>query len=95
MSRKEFLRLLENRLNAFCSLILDSILLIVWAAIQYYADHYLSYLNLQGTSLVIQRIIQALLGLVTLSFTAGSVYADIRIMFIRIQREIQKEKEGR
>lgn len=70
---------------------LDAIFLSVWVIVQYLVNWLIENLELGTVDRLVLYIFQLLFAISTLAPVALTIYRDIRVMFIRTQREIHEE----
>lgn len=71
--------------------ILDSLYLIIWAAVQWYADYLLSKYHFIGMNAIVQVIVQVLFAFSTIFPLCLFIYRDFRIAWLRVNRQIENE----
>lgn len=72
---------------------IDVVYLAIWGLFQYGLSRIISSLNLSGIDAWVFFILQVLSAISTLVPIALFIYRDIRVMWVRVNRDIQKEEQ--
>jgi hypothetical protein len=75
------------------SALIDSAFLILWVFVQWLVNKVVANLELSGIDRWVLSLFQILFAISTLAPVITYIYVDIRIMLLRAQRKIRREKE--
>jgi hypothetical protein len=90
---KEFRSELTTFAKWFLSGLIDSVFLVLWVFVQWGTQRLITNLALFGIDVWVFSLFQILFAVSTVAPVVLYIYADIRIMALRMQRRIRREIE--